>query len=261
MYFNMGVKGVRRPRKGFPLLFLSFFMNVASKAWPPGATSARHLWISGVASRTIQTTYWPSEVCTEKISPEVLTVPTEPLRSISHSSYVSFKLWNPEAGLDFRIFCKRGAFWELPFRSVDLHEQTREESRTDFMLDRGMIDEGMQKSFLQNRSVWLCSRSKSELQTSASRCVSNGWPRQSRSLHHFWLSLFAYCAVEFTRPDLEVWNLQSGTLPIFAPASGPRARCRRKEFYYPEAFSYSSPQLNFATYEELAQQVVRLGWR
>ena len=52
-------------------------------------------------SHIIKTTqYWPSEVCTEKISPEVFSVRSRP-QVIYH---VSFKLWNPEAGLDFHIF-------------------------------------------------------------------------------------------------------------------------------------------------------------
>ena len=182
------------------------------------------------------------EICTEKTSPEVLTVQTEPLRR---------GLYGQDRGRYFRIFSKRGASWELISQCWF--------ARTDGNCILCLIDEWMKFP-----SKAKCSRSKSELQASASRCDSNGWPRQSRSLHHFRLSLFADCAVEFTGPDLEIWNLQAGTLPIFAPASTPRTRRRRKEFYYPEGNSENVFVLFSTTkpiYEGLAQRVVRLGWR
>ena len=96
------------------------------------------------------------EICTEKTSPEVLTVQTEPFRR---------GLSGQDRGRYFRIFSKRGASWEL----ISQCWFARTDGRSVKNCILCLIDEWM-----KFRSKAKCSRSKSELQASA-----------SRSLHHF----------------------------------------------------------------------------
>ena len=112
------------------------------------------------------------EVGTEKISPDVLTVQTEPLQwglygqewgryflhtdqanSVNKSFIICLTTYViQKRGLDFRIFSKRGASWELI--SQCWFARTGGRSVKSCMNDRWMNE----VSFLKKRSVWLCSQ-------------------------------------------------------------------------------------------------------